>query len=315
MVPIWLATIDNHKGDSSMPYANFKELTDQLQSNGRRRVVLAAAQDAHALEAVLDAAKQGIVDYTLVGDKTAILAVATQHQMNVDESCILQADGDEASAFTAVQLIRQSKGDFLMKGKMMTSALLKAVVNSETGIRTGSIMSHAAILEVPTYHKLLCVSDGGMMPHPTLEQKIAITENAVALMTSMNCLEPKVAVLAGVEVENTKMPETSDAIAIANHFADRTDCLVQGPLSLDLILSRESAEIKGIQGPVINDADILIVPDMACGNIMSKALMFGGGATMAGCIIGAKVPIVLTSRGASTREKFLSLAMAAASCR
>lgn len=298
-----------------MPYANFQALTDSLTSSVRRRVVLANAQDAHALEAVLDGAEQGIITYTLVGDKAAILDVAAQHNFHVDSSAIVEADSEKAAAFTAVELIRQGKADFLMKGKMMTATLLKAVVNHDTGIRDAAVMSHVAILEIPTYHKLVCVTDGGMFPHPNLEQKIGICENAIAMMQTLDCPIPKVAVLAGVEVENPKMPETTDAVAIASHFAGREDCAVQGPLSFDLAVCQESADIKGATGPVIADADVFLVPDMACGNIMSKGLIYCGGATMAGCIVGAKVPIVLTSRGASAREKYLSLAMAAAACK
>ncbi len=297
-----------------MALKNFKELTDKIRGGDKRKVVLAVAQDAHALEAVIHASEQGIVDYILVGIGEEIKKIALEHDLKIDENCIVEAKTDEEAAAVAVSLVRDGKGDFLMKGKLMTATLLKAVVNSETGIRTENIMSHVAVLEIPNYHKLVCITDGGMIPHPTLEQKIKIVENGILLMKSLACDVPKVAILAGVEVENPKMPETTEAIEIAKFFTDRDDCIVQGPLSLDLSINAAAAEIKGFSGGAVADADVLLVPNLASGNMMSKAITFCGG-TMAGLIVGAKAPIVLTSRGASTESKFLSLAMAAASCK
>lgn len=298
-----------------MVYESFKQLIQDIGSKTKPKVVVAAAQDAHALEAVLDANKKGIVDYLLVGDKNAINEVAKSCGLSVDENCIIDAESDQEAAFEAVRAIREGLGDFLMKGKLMTATLLKEVVNSETGIRTDSVISHVAILEVPSYHKLLAVSDGGMIPHPDLKQKISITENVVRLFNSLGYEKPKVAVLAAVEALNPRMPETSDAKDVADHFGKWDNCIVQGPLSLDLAINEESAKIKNISGEVIADADILITPDIASGNLLSKSMIYTGNAVMAGCIIGAKVPIVLTSRGASAEEKYLSLVLAAASCK
>jgi len=297
-----------------MQYNNFNQLITDVDTRIKRRVVVAAAQDAHILEAVTAAAEKGKVEYLLVGDRSEICAIAEKEGLSIDEDRIIQSGSDEESAATAVRLIRENGGDFLMKGRLMTATLLREVVKSDTGIRTENVISHVAILHVPVYHKLVCISDGGMIPHPDLQQKISITENAVRFFHSLGYENPKVAVLAAAEVENPRMPETADAVKITEYFGGRNDCVVQGPLSLDLALSRESAAIKGISGVVVADADILITPDIASGNMLSKSMIYTGNAVMAGCIVGAKVPVVLTSRGASAQEKYLSLVIAAASC-
>ena len=184
-----------------------------------------------------------------------------------------------------------------MKGKIQTSDLLRAVVNKEKGLRTGSVMSHLVIHELPTYHKLLAVTDGGMMMYPNVDEKKQIIENAVNTLIAMGYDEPKVAVLAAVETVNPKMPESVDAgiLKEMNQRGEIKNCMVEGPISYDLTMSKESAEIKGFNSPVTGDADILIVPNITAGNILGKALVYSAGAKMAGFIVGAKVPIVLTS--------------------
>jgi phosphate butyryltransferase len=296
-------------------YQNFEQLIHTMSSDKKPCVVVAAAQDAHALEAVIGAHEKGKIDYLLVGDAEAIKKAADERGFSINPDRIVRAGSDQAAAAEAVRLIREEAGDFLMKGKLMSATLLKEVVNSETGIRTGSVISHIALLQIPSYHKLLAVTDGGMIPHPDVTQKVSITENAINFFNSIGYEKPHVAVLAAVEAENPQMPETGDAVKVMEHFRGRGNCVVQGPLSLDLALSRESAGIKGVSGPVIADADILITPDIASGNMLSKSMIYTGNAVMAGCIVGAKVPIVLTSRGASAQEKYLSLVIAAASCK
>lgn len=200
-----------------------------------------------------------------------------------------------------------------MKGKLQTADLLKAVVDKEKGLRTGNVISHVAILEIPAYRKLIAVTDGGMVMYPNLDEKKQILENSVNVFLAMGYECPKVAVLCAVETVNPKMPETVDADTLKNMNRDGEikDCMVEGPISLDLTFNKESAEIKGYSSPVTGDADILLVPNITTGNIMSKALIEMAGATMAGMVVGAKVPIVLTSRGASSEEKYLSLVLSA----
>lgn len=299
-----------------MTYRNFSEMTDRLQKQERiKKVAVASAQDQHALEAVLQARRDRIVEPVLVGDREKISALLEQLGEDPEGFQIVTADSDAVAAATAVRLIREGKADFLMKGKLATADLLKAVVEKETGLRMGSIMSHLAIHEIPGYHKLLGITDGGMVLSPTLEEKKKLIENAIAVFHNLGCETPKVAVLAAVETVNPKMPETVDAEALKkmNQAGTLPGCIVEGPISYDLTMSKESAEIKGFQSPVTGDADLLLVPDIAAGNILGKALAYSAGSKMAGMIIGAKVPIVLTSRGATAEEKYLSLVLSAAS--
>ncbi len=300
-----------------MEFRNFEELIKKVSSIKRKRVVVAAAHDAYTLEAVLEAEQKGIIDFLLVGKREKIYQMCMGLGYGIDKSLIIEASDDAQAAFLAVQCIREKKGDFLMKGKLQTGTLLKAVVDNETGIRTDSTMSHVAILEVPTYHKLIAVTDGGMITYPSLEQKKLMVKNAVELFISLGYEKPKVAILAAVETVNKKMPETVDADALKKmcQAGELGSCMVDGPLSFDLAMSPESAKIKGFNSPVACDADILITPDISAGNILSKSMIYTGGAKMAGCIVGAKVPIVLTSRGASAEEKYLSLVLSSAAVR
>jgi phosphate butyryltransferase len=175
-------------------------------------------------------------------------------------------------------------------------------------------MSHIAILETPAYHKLVAVTDGGMIPYPTLDQKEMILKNAVDFFHSLGYSSPKIAVLAASESVNEKMPETVDAKVLKEMAGNGEfgDCFVEGPVSMDLVFSKESAAIKEFRSLIVDDVDILLTPTIACGNILSKSMIYLGGSKMAGCIVGAKVPIVLTSRGASAEEKYLSLLLCAA---
>ena len=288
---------------------DFNALRDILGNNAKKTIAVAAAQDEHTLEAVFDAAKEFGVDYILTGNKNEILAVCAKLEQTIDESKIIDTEGDEEAAKAAVSLIRDKKSDILMKGKLQTATLLKAVLNKEWGIRAGSVMSHMAVLECPKHDRLLFMSDGGMIPYPDLEQKRGILENGVSFMRSLGYEKPNVAALAAVETVSDKMPETVDAAELTklNATGEISGCIVEGPLSFDLAISSEAAEIKGIKGQVSGKTDMLLMPNISTGNIMSKALLYLGGAKMAGCVLGAKVPIVLVSRGATAEEKRLSI--------
>lgn len=293
---------------------SFNDLTAKVKNLAKKTAVVAAAHDEHALEAVLTASQEGYVDYLLVGNREKIIQIAAGLNFVLSDDVIIEAESETESAEKAVALIRLGSGDFLMKGKLETATLMRAVINKETGIRKENVMSHVAFFEIPMYPKLLGVTDGGMIPYPSLEQKVVIIKNAVALFKTLGYERPKIAVLAASETVNERMPETIDAQALKECCAkgELGDCFVEGPISLDLTLSKESAAIKGYESPVTGDADILVVPNIACGNILGKSLVYAGKAKMAGCIIGAKVPIVLTSRGASAEEKHLSILLSAA---
>ena len=297
-----------------MELKNFRELIEKVQkSESMKRVAVAAAQDEHTLEAVFRAAKDKLVEPVLVGNKEKIEEILRKLDVEYDMTSIINTGSDKEAAEKTVELINEGRADFIMKGKLQTADLLRAVVDKEKGLRTGRVMSHVAILEIPAYHKLIAVTDGGMMMYPDLGEKKQILENAVDVFLAMGYECPKVAVLAAVETVNPKMPEAVDADALKkmNESGEIKDCLVEGPISVDLTFSRESAEIKGYTSPVTGRADILLVSDITTGNILSKALIEMTDATMAGMIVGAKVPVVLTSRGASSEEKYLSIVLSA----
>jgi phosphate butyryltransferase len=201
-----------------------------------------------------------------------------------------------------------------MKGNLDTSILLKAVVDKENGLGGGGVMSHFTAFEVPGYHKLLIPVDGGMVMYPTLEQKKSIIENTVSALRTMGYDCPKVGVLACVEKLNPKMPETveADILKQMNQRGEISDCIVEGPISYDCAVNKEIARFKGFQSPCAGDCDVLVAPNIHTGNIMGKMLTVTCGARMAGFIVGAKCPIVMTSRGSSAEEKYLSIVISAA---
>lgn len=298
-----------------MVIKNFDELIKKVQSfEGKKKVAVAAAHDEHALEAVFHAVENNIIEPVLIGDKKKIKEIAAKLGKAVSDDSIIETADDNEAAAKAVELARNGQVDFIMKGKLQTADLLRAVVDKEKGLRTGKVMSHVSIQEVPTYHKLIITTDGGMMMYPDLEQKKKIIENAVGVLHSLGYENPKVGVLAAVETVNPKMPESVDGgkLKEMNQNGEITGCIVEGPISYDLAMNKESAEIKGYSSPVAGDPDILIVPNITAGNILGKCLVYSAGAKMAGFIVGAKVPIVLTSRGSSSEEKYLSLVISAA---
>jgi phosphate butyryltransferase len=299
-----------------MVFHNFEELIGSVQGNPSAKVVaVVAAADGHTLEAVFRAKKNRIVMPILVGDRTKILEELKKIGEDPTGIEIVDVPDDQTAAYEAVSLVHQGKADFIMKGKIQTAELLHAVVDKDKGLRTGRVMSMVVLHELTGYHKLLTVTDGGMMMYPTLEEKKQIIQNAVGVYHAMGIKNPKVAVLAAVEVANPKMPEAVDGAALKqmNLDGEIEGCIVEGPISYDLAMSSESAEIKGYDSPIAGDADILVVPNITVGNILGKALVVSAGAKMAGFVVGAKVPIVLTSRGSSSEDKYLSLVLSAAS--
>ena len=296
-------------------FKNFTEMAEMVKSHPvKKRIVLACAHDEHSLEAVNEAVKEGIVEAVLVGKKEEIKAIIKEHGFTLENVTIYNEDDDVEAAKTAVRLINEGKGDFLMKGRMQTADLLKQVVNKETGLNMGKVMSHVGLFEVPNYHKLVVLTDGGMLLHPTLEQKAQIIENAVDSLRNMGYENPKVAALCAAEKLNQKAPESVDAAALKemNEKGELKGCVVEGPISYDIALSKEIADFKGFESPVAGDADVLLVPDMAAGNFIGKAWVIQGGGRMTGLVVGAKAPIVLTSRGSGADEKFYSIVFAAA---
>ncbi len=295
-----------------MAMKNFDALLKSVSSLPEKTVAVAAAHDAHTLEALHLAAAKAPMRFALIGDPGEIRRIADSIGFAIKDSDIIASPDDAESAKKAVELVREGGAQALMKGRLQTAALLKAVVDKETGIRTGGVMSHVAYMESPAYHKLFVVTDAGMLTHPDLAQKEQIARNAIGFLHAMGYEKPKVAALCAVETVSPKMPETEDAqklaeLAKAGAFGE---CILEGPISMDISLSAEIAKIKGYDSQIAGDADIFIMPDIAAGNIMSKAIILLGGAKMSGCVLGAKAPVILVSRGASAEEKYLSIVLA-----
>ncbi len=296
---------------------DFKAMAELVKANPvKKRLVLACAHDEHSLDAVYEAFKEGIVTPVFVGKEEEIKKICADEGFDFGDVKIYNEDDDVEAAKTAVRLIREGEGDFLMKGRMQTADLLRQVVNKETGLRTGKIMSHVGLFQVPNYHKVVVLTDGGMLVHPDLEQKVKIINNAVDTLHAMGYEEPKVAVICAAEKLNKKAQESVDAAALKemNQNGEITGCVIEGPISYDIAISKEIADFKKFESPVAGEADVLIMPEMAAGNMLGKAWVINGDGTgmMAGLIVGAKAPIVLTSRGSSAAEKFYSIVFAAA---
>jgi Phosphotransacetylase len=292
----------------------FKDMTALMKGTAEKKtVIVAAADDDHTLEGLHTTMKAGLIKAVLIGNRDRINEIIKNRGYEIDAP-IIDADDEQQAAEKAVFLIGEGKGDFLMKGRLQTSTLLKEVVKKENGLNLGSIMSHVGLFEIPNYHKLVAITDGGMVLYPDLAQKKSIVENAVRALKGVGIDTPKVAVMAGAETINPKATESVDADALKKMYlaGEIKGCILEGPISYDLAMSREAALIKGYESPVAGDTDIMIMPDMAAGNLVAKALTVSGKTKMAGIIMGAKVPIVLVSRSASSEEKFLSLLFAAA---
>ncbi len=298
-----------------MIYRSFDELIDKVKKfPSMKRMVIAAAGEEHTLEAALHARKEGIAGPILVGDKEVILGILKKLGEEVPEEDIYLATDNKEAAEFSVSLIREGKADFLMKGYLDTAILLKAVVDKEKGLGKGGVMSHFSMFDVPSYHKILVPVDGGMVAYPTLEQKKSIIENTVETLRSMGYDCPKVGVLTCVEKVNPKMPETVEAAELArmNQEGEIKNCIIEGPISYDCAIDAEIAKLKNYESQIAGDVDVLVAPNIHAGNIMGKMLTCTCKAKMAGFVVGAKCPIVLTSRGSSAEEKFLSIAVSAA---
>lgn len=289
---------------------SFDELKSQLgQLKEKKRIGVVAAQDEHTLDAVVLAAQDGLVEPVLIGKKKEISTLLEHLDQKPGDYEIIDVDDVEECAKTAALQVRAGHLDCLIKGILETGTLMKAMVNKDYGIRDSETMSHISFYESPYYHKLFASSDGALLTYPTLEQKKGEIENAVKVFHKLGVATPKVAVLAAVDSVNPKMKESVEAAALKKMWEDGelTGCIVEGPISYDLALSSEAAEIKKYSSPVAGDADFLLFPDIMSGNLLLKALSLTGGAKFAGTIIGAKVPIVVTSRSMPMRDKYLSI--------
>jgi len=265
-----------------------------------------------AFAGAIEAGVKGLIVPILVGPAAKIQEMATKAGVDLARVRVVDAPHSHASATKAVELVRKGEAELLMKGSLHTDELLSAVVAKETGLRTGRRISHVFIMDVPTYHKVLIVTDAAINIAPSLEDKVDICQNAIDLAVSLGLAKPKVAILAAVETVTSKMPATIDAAALCK-MADRkqiTGGALDGPLAFDNAISKEAARVKGITSEVAGDPDILLVPDLEAGNMLAKQLSFLANADSAGLVLGARVPIILTSRADSVRSRIASCAVA-----
>lgn len=297
-----------------MEYQSFSQIVEAVQNKAKKHVLaIAGAAEQEVLEAARHARKEGIVEPLLVGDSSAICAVLRGMRENPADWSIEHAEtGMEASV--AVDLARNGVATALMKGAIETKDLLQPLVKKENGLRSGATMSHVVFFDhVPGLRKLIVVSDGGMILYPTLADKKAILENAVGVLRAIGYTRPKVAVITAVEKVHPNMIESVEAETLCqmNRNGEIQNCVVEGPISYDVAMSPEIARHKGYRSENPGDFDVFIMPNMNAGNILGKCWTVTCGALMGGIVTGAKVPVVLTSRGSSAQEKFNSIALAA----
>ncbi len=288
------------------------QLIDAAKEQKTMTLVVAAADDDDVLQAVVKAAEEDIITPILVGDVDSIKAAAARAKVSIDGYEIVPGNTLEEIAKTSVALVSEGRADFLMKGLIDTSILLKAVLNKDYGLRTDSLLSHVMLYDVPSYHKLVCLTDGGMNIAPDLEAKKKIIDNAATVVQSLGTEKVNVACIAAKEKVNPKMPATVDAKALEEkctrgEFADGV--VVEGPLAMDLAFSKEAAEVKKFASEIAGDTDIILAPNIEVGNGIGKTLTYLAGATSAGIVMGAKVPIVLVSRADDYETKLNSIAL------
>ncbi len=290
---------------------NFRDLIYLSVEKKNARVAVANAADEHVLEAINGAAKIGIANGVLIGDKNKIIKIAKKIDMNLTNHEIIHETSIEECAAKAVEVVKSKNANCIMKGLLDTSIIMKAVLNKEKGLRTGKCLSHIAVFEIPTYHKLLFVTDAAINISPDFKTKVEIIENAIQMLLSLGIKRPKVALLCAKEKVDPKMPITLEWQEIVKMNAEGKikDALIDGPLALDNAVSYESKKIKNIVSDVAGDADILMCPNIESGNILYKSLSFLGGAKTGGIVTGAKAPLILTSRADSSYAKLISICL------
>jgi phosphate acetyltransferase len=294
-------------------HAKYKKLIEFCRSLEPVPTAIAHPCDQSSLEGAIQAAQNGLIAPILVGPRARIEAVAAEHGIDIAGFPIVDAAFSHAAAAAAVDLVREGKAEALMKGSLHTDELMGAVVRREGGLRTARRVSHCFVMDVPGYENALIITDAAVNIAPTLEEKVDILQNAIDLGHALNFQEVRVAILSAMETVNPKVPSTIEAAALCK-MVDRhqvTGALVDGPLALDNAIDPEAARIKQIDSPVAGRANVLLVPDLEAGNMLAKSLSFLAGADAAGIVLGARVPIILTSRADSLMTRLASCAVAA----
>ena len=292
---------------------SFDEVLDKVKSKSIKKVAVAVAQDEPVLEAVSDAMKRGIATAVLVGDKDKIVEIANKIGMDLTNVEIIHVTDTKKAALRAVQEVSEGRADMVMKGLVDTATFLRSVLNKEIGLRTGKLMSHVAVFEIPTFERLIFLTDAAFNMYPDIKAKVDIINNAVKVAHAVGVDMPKVAPICAVEVVNPDMPATIDA-SILSKMSERGQikgCVVDGPLALDIALSTEAAAHKKVTGPVAGKADIVLLPNIETGNVMYKTLTYTTQSRNGGLLVGTSAPVILTSRADSHETKLNSIALAA----
>jgi len=286
------------------------DLKVMAEKVNRIKMAVVFAHDEHVIEAIKEASDFGLVEPILIGKESEIKSLIKAFKLNHPYEIIAEDDGEKATRI-ALDLVNQGKVQILMKGLIDTKVMLKGVVNSEYGIKDAELLSHVGIVSYPTYHKVLFATDGAMNINPNYEQKIFIIEAAVKLANSLGYINPKVGIVSAVEKVNPKIESTVDAQKIVEYYKDKKiNFIVDGPFAVDNLVSMESVMQKGITSPVGGDCDIMVFPNLDAGNVFYKTSMFLANGKSAGVILGAKVPIVLTSRADTAEAKLNSIILA-----
>ena len=293
-------------------HKKYQLLIERCRSLPPTPTAVAHPCDRSSLEGALDAARLGLIKPTLVGPAARIAAVAAECQLDISPYPVIDAGFSQESAEKAVALVRSGQAEILVKGSLHTDELLGAVVKRDTGLRTARRLSHCFVMDVPGHPEVIVITDAAVNIAPTLEDKVDIVQNAIDLVHALGVPEARVAILSAMETVNPKIPSTVEAAALCK-MADRkqiTGGILDGPLALDNAISMKAAQIKQIDSPVAGRANVLVVPDLEAGNMLAKSLTFLAGADSAGIVLGAKVPIVLTSRADSVQARLASCAVA-----
>jgi phosphate butyryltransferase len=295
----------------TMSIRTFDKLLEAAKAKGPKKVAIAAAHQNEVMLAGLDAEMAGLAEVILVGDKGTIERIAAEEGFDISRMEVIHQPQPQEAALQVMKLVSDGKAEIAMKGKVETSDFLRAALNKELGLRTGRLFTHVAVFEIPGFDRLILISDAGVVVAPDLEQKVQIVQNAILVAHALGVTLPRVAVLAATEVVNPKIPTTLDAANLSK-MADRGQIrggLVDGPLALDNAISPESARIKGIKSEVAGYADVLIAPDIEAGNVLAKAITYFAQGKMAGVVVGARCPLIVSSRSDTREAKLVGLAL------
>lgn len=281
------------------------------RERGPKTVSVACCQDKDVLMAIENARKENIVDAILVGDMEKTKEIAKDLNISLDNYNLVDIKDLSEACLKAVELVSTGKADMVMKGLVDTSIILKSVLNKEIGLRTGNVLSHVAVFDIEGYARLFFVTDSAMNLAPDINTKKQIIENACSVARSLDIKEPKVALICAKEKVNPKMKDTVEAKELEDMYlrGEITGCMVGGPFALDNAVSEEAAKHKGMNHPIAGKADVLVVPDIEAGNVLYKSIAFFAKCENAGLIVGAKAPIILTSRADSEKTKLNSIAL------